>query len=73
MVERIREMNEISCRAGAVILLALSFLMPTFSYIPKSVLGAVIVTSVFPMIEFHEILPLWKGRRKSLFHFSSAH
>ena len=69
IVERIREMNEISCRAGAVILLALSFLMPTFSYIPKSVLGAVIVTSVFPMIEFDEILPLWKGRRKSLFTF----
>ena len=47
---------------GSVILIALSFLMPTFYYIPKSVLGAVIIVAVYSMIEFHEILPMWRGR-----------
>lgn len=47
---------------GAVILLALSFLMPTFAYIPKSVLGAVLIVSVYPMIEYAELRPLWTGR-----------
>lgn len=48
--------------AGFVILIALSFLMPTFYYIPKSVLGAVIIVAVYSMIEFEEILPMWRGR-----------
>lgn len=52
---------------GCVILLALAFLMPTFYFIPKSVLGAVLITAVYPMIEYHEILPMWRGRRKDEF------
>jgi hypothetical protein len=52
----------ISVRAGFVILIALSFLMPTFYYIPKSVLGAVIIVAVYSMVEFDEILPMWRGR-----------
>jgi len=49
---------------GAVVLLALAFLMPTFYFIPKAVLGAVIITAVYPMIEYHEIMPMWRGRSK---------
>ena len=52
---------------GFVILIALSFLMPTFYYIPKSVLGAVIIVAVYSMIEFHEILPMWRGRSMQTF------
>lgn len=52
----------ISVRTGFVILIALSFLMPTFYYIPKSVLGAVIIVAVYSMVEFDEILPMWRGR-----------
>lgn len=48
--------------SGCVVLLALAFLMPTFYFIPKSVLGAVLITAVYPMIEYHEILPMWRGR-----------
>lgn len=57
-------LNQILIRLnlGGVILLALAFLMPTFYFIPKSVLGAVIITAVYPMIEFHEVLLMWRGR-----------
>jgi sodium-independent sulfate anion transporter 11 len=47
---------------GCTVLLALAFLMPTFYFIPKTVLAAVIITAVYPMIEYHEILPMWRGR-----------
>jgi len=61
---------------GAVVLLALAFLMPTFYFIPKAVLGAVIITAVYPMIEYHEIMPMWRGRSKHQMHcfcfFSSS-
>lgn len=43
-------------------LIALSFLMPTFYYIPKSVLAAVIIVAVYCMVEIEEIKPMWKGR-----------
>lgn len=55
---------------GSVVLIALALLMPAFYYIPKSVLGAVIIVASFSMIEFQEILPLWRGR--SNMHFSRA-
>ena len=62
------------CDVGGAVLLALAFLMPVFYFIPKTVLGAVIVTAVFPMIEYHEILPMWKGRSKHLnTHFCTLH
>ncbi|XP_057371356.1 sodium-independent sulfate anion transporter-like isoform X2 [Daphnia carinata] len=54
---------------GCVVLFALAFLMPTFYFIPKSILGAVIITAVYPMIEYHEIPSLWRGRRIELFPF----
>ena len=40
--------------------------MPTFYFIPKSILGAVIITAVYPMIEYHEIPSMWRGRRETL-------
>lgn len=41
--------------------------MPTFYFIPKTVLGAVIITAVYPMIEYHEILPMWRGRSNTYY------
>lgn len=58
--------NIFSLVPGCVVLFALAFLMPTFYFIPKSILGAVIITAVYPMIEYHEIPSLWRGRRKAL-------
>lgn len=57
---------------GFVILIALSLLMPTFYYIPKSVLGAVIIVAVYSMVELDEILPMWRGRRIELIPFGTT-
>jgi len=46
--------------------------MPTFSYIPKSVLGAVIVVAVYGMIEYGELAPMWRGRRVELIPFGTT-
>jgi sodium-independent sulfate anion transporter 11 len=48
-----------------LVILALGFLMPALSYIPQTVLAAVIITSVVFLIEWHEIRPMWKGRSES--------
>lgn len=55
---------------GCVVLLALAFLMPTFYFIPKAVLGAVIVTAVYTKLEYHEILPMWRTRSGRLLQHS---
>ena len=52
--------------AGVLVLLALGFLMPSLSYIPKPILAAVIITSVIFMVEYHELKPMWRGRRNSI-------
>ncbi|EFX77094.1 hypothetical protein DAPPUDRAFT_321675 [Daphnia pulex] len=58
---------------GCTVLLALAFLMPTFYFIPKTVLAAVIISAVYPMIEYHEILPMWRGRRIELIPFAATY
>lgn len=50
--------------AGILVLLALAFLMPSLAYIPKPILAAVIITSVIFMVEYEEIKPMWRSRRK---------
>ena len=47
---------------GFVVLLAMAFMMPTFYFVPKAVLSSVIIKAVWSMIEFHEIISLWRGR-----------
>lgn len=49
-----------------MVLLALSFLTPYFSYIPKASLGAVIVSAVIFMIEYEVVKPMWRSSRKDL-------
>lgn len=48
---------------GALVLLALGLLTSTFYFIPKTVLAAVIISAMFPMMEFHEIIKTYRTRR----------
>ena len=49
---------------GSLVLLALVVLMPFCAYIPKATLGAVIITAVIFMIEYHVVKPMWKSKSK---------
>ncbi|XP_045476525.1 sodium-independent sulfate anion transporter-like [Harmonia axyridis] len=49
-----------------LVLLALGFLTPYFSYIPKASLGAVIVSAVIFMIEYEVVKPMWRSSKKDL-------
>ncbi|CAH1996912.1 unnamed protein product [Acanthoscelides obtectus] len=51
---------------GIMVLLALSFLTPSFAYIPKASLGAVIISAVIFMIEYEVVKPMWKSSKKDL-------
>ncbi|XP_021952022.1 sodium-independent sulfate anion transporter isoform X2 [Folsomia candida] len=44
---------------GILVLLSLSFLTPTFYYIPKASLAAVIISAVIPMIEVKALRVMW--------------
>jgi len=56
--------------AGILVLFALAFLMPSLAFIPKAVLAAVIITSVIFMVEYEEIMPMWRSRRVELLPFT---
>ncbi|XP_018330805.1 sodium-independent sulfate anion transporter isoform X2 [Agrilus planipennis] len=51
---------------GIMVILALSFLTPYFSYIPKASLSAVIICAVIFMIEYEVVKPMWRSSRKDL-------
>lgn len=51
---------------GGLVLIALTLLAPTFRYIPKSTLSAVIINAVFSMIDYEIIPKLWKTKRSDL-------
>jgi sodium-independent sulfate anion transporter 11 len=51
--------------SGAMVLMALGFLIPTFAYIPKAALAAVIISAVIFMVEIEMIPLLW--RTKSMY------
>lgn len=48
---------------GALVLLALGLLTSTFYFIPKTVLAAVIISAMFPMMEFVEIRKTFRVKR----------
>ncbi|CAL8112209.1 unnamed protein product [Orchesella dallaii] len=45
---------------GIIVILALSFLTPSFYYIPKASLSAVIIAAVIFMIDYEAVIPMWK-------------
>ncbi|XP_060521275.1 sodium-independent sulfate anion transporter-like isoform X2 [Cylas formicarius] len=51
---------------GIMVLLALSFLTPYFTYIPKASLAAVIICAVIFMIEYEVVKPMWQTSKKDL-------
>jgi SulP family sulfate permease len=48
------------------ITLALLFLTPMFYFIPKAVLGVVIVVAVYGLIDFKEVTHLWRVKKEDL-------
>lgn len=48
---------------GALVLLALGLLTSTFYFIPKTVLASVIISAMFSMMEFKEILKTFRIKR----------
>ncbi|KAL7636091.1 UNVERIFIED_CONTAM: hypothetical protein RMT77_013910 [Armadillidium vulgare] len=52
---------------GVVVVLALAVLTPYFTYIPLASLAAVIMCAVIFMVEYHDIVPIWKVRRTDEF------
>ncbi|CAG7725609.1 unnamed protein product [Allacma fusca] len=48
---------------GALVLLSLAFLTPSFYYIPKASLAAVIICAVMFMIEYKSLISMWQISR----------
>ncbi|XP_064092367.1 sodium-independent sulfate anion transporter-like [Macrobrachium nipponense] len=51
---------------GIMVLLALWFLTPTFYFIPRATLAAVIICAVLHMVDYEIIMPLWRSKRIDL-------
>ncbi|XP_017785063.1 PREDICTED: sodium-independent sulfate anion transporter-like isoform X2 [Nicrophorus vespilloides] len=54
---------------AAMVLLALAFLTKTFTYIPKTTLAAVVITSMFYLFEFEAFILLWRSKKLDLIPF----
>ncbi|MCG8417437.1 MAG: solute carrier family 26 protein [Proteobacteria bacterium] len=51
---------------AAVVALTLLFLTPLFTYLPKAVLAAIIVTAVLDLVDIAEVVHLWRVKRSDL-------
>lgn len=47
-------------------ILALLFLTPYFSFIPKAALAAVIIAAVVFMVEVRVVKPMWRSKSKKV-------
>ncbi|KAF0297558.1 Sodium-independent sulfate anion transporter [Amphibalanus amphitrite] len=54
---------------GLLVICALQFLTPYFSYIPKAALSAIIIAAVIYMIELSVARPMWRSRKVDLLPF----
>lgn len=52
--------------SAVIIALTVLFLTPLFYYLPKAVLGAIIIVAVAGLFDFHEMRQLWQTDRKDL-------
>ncbi|MFZ9044229.1 MAG: SulP family inorganic anion transporter [Cyclobacteriaceae bacterium] len=52
--------------SAILIILTLLFLTPLFYYLPKALLASVIMVAVFGLIDYKEVIHLWKTDRKDL-------
>jgi len=55
-----------SITTAILIGISLLFLTPLFYYIPKAILGSIIMVAVFGLIDIHEVKHLWKIKRDDL-------
>ncbi|XP_030746086.1 sodium-independent sulfate anion transporter-like [Sitophilus oryzae] len=53
--------------SGSVIILALSFLAPSFYYIPKSTLAAVLIVAASSLVDFEIFVTLWRCKKIDFF------
>lgn len=60
------------CFTAALLLLALGALTGSFYFIPKTVLAAVIIAAMISMIEFHEIVEIYRTKRSDIFPFTAT-
>ncbi|XP_033305969.1 sodium-independent sulfate anion transporter isoform X1 [Bombus bifarius] len=51
---------------GTLVILALFFLTPYFSYIPRSTLAAIIIAAVIFMVEVKVVKPMWRTKKSDL-------
>ncbi|XP_033334588.2 epidermal stripes and patches isoform X1 [Megalopta genalis] len=51
---------------GTLVILALLFLTPYFSYIPKATLAAIIIAAVIFMVEVKVVKPMWRTKKSDL-------
>lgn len=51
---------------GMLVILALLFLTPYFSFIPKAALAAVIIAAVVFMVEVRVVKPMWRSKSKKV-------
>lgn len=54
---------------GAVVLLALGLLTHTFEFIPNASLAAVIIAAMFTMMNFQDVIVIWKTKKIDLVPF----
>ncbi|XP_012273591.1 sodium-independent sulfate anion transporter [Orussus abietinus] len=51
---------------GLLVILALLFLTPYFSYIPRATLAAIIIAAVIFMVEVKVVKPMWRTKKSDL-------
>lgn len=51
---------------GTLVIIALLFLTPYFSYIPKTSLAAIIIAAVIFMVEVKVVKPMWRTKKSDL-------
>lgn len=51
---------------GLVVILALSFLTEYFSFIPRAVLAAILISAVIFQVQYQIIMPMWRSKRSDL-------
>lgn len=54
--------DAVYCFLGGVVLLALAVLTPSFHYIPKASLAAIIISAVLTMVDYRSVVVLWRVR-----------
>uniref|UniRef100_A0A1A9X420 Sodium-independent sulfate anion transporter n=1 Tax=Glossina brevipalpis TaxID=37001 RepID=A0A1A9X420_9MUSC len=51
---------------GIIVIVALLYMTPTFYYIPKATLAAIIMSAVIFMIQYRVIKPMWRSKKSDL-------